>query len=173
MTFNPEISWVQHAKSVEAKTIHLQDVLRDIQGGRYKTEVEKIRNSLNSGTNVAAELKKRLPGIMFSGLFSKRSAEGLKAKSGLICADLDKVENIEAVRVKIQRDPHALAVFVSPSGTGLKVLLRIDPERSHLESFTATERYFLKTFGLELDKFCKDVCRLCFVSYDPKLFSKS
>jgi hypothetical protein len=33
MTFNPEISWVQHAKSVDAKTIHLQDVLRDIQGG--------------------------------------------------------------------------------------------------------------------------------------------
>ena len=170
MTFNPEISWVQHAKSVDTKTIHLQDVLRDIQGGRYKAEVEKIRNSLNSATNEAAELKERLPGIMFSGLFSKRSAKGLKAKSGLICADLDKVENIEAVRVKIQRDPHTLAVFVSPSGTGLKVLLRIDPEREHLESFTATERYFLKTFEVKIDPFCKDVCRLCFVSYDPKLF---
>ena len=89
MTFNPEISWVQHAKSVDTKNIHLQDVLRDIQGGRYKAEVEKIRNSLNSATNEAAELKERLPGIMFSGLFSKRSAKGLKAKSGLICADLD------------------------------------------------------------------------------------
>ena len=170
MTFNPEISWVQQAKSVDVKTIHLQDVLGDIQGGRYKAEIEKIRNSLNSATNEAAELKERLPGIMFSGLFSKRSAKGLKAKSGLICADLDKVENIEAVRVKIQRDPHTLAVFVSPSGTGLKVLLRIDPEREHLESFTATERYFLKTFGVKIDKACKDVCRLCFVSYDPKLF---
>ena len=129
MTFNPEISWVQHAKSVDVKTIHLQDVLRDIQGGSYKAEIEKIRNSLNSGTNEAAELKERLPGIMFSGLFSKRNAKGLKAKSGLICADLDKVENIEAVRVKIQRDPHTLADFVSPSGTRLKVLLRIDTER--------------------------------------------
>ena len=170
MTFNPEISWVQHAKSVGVKTIHLQDVLGDIQGGRYKAEIEKIRNRLNFITNEAAELKESLPGIMFSGLFSKRSAKGLKAKSGLICADLDKVENVEAVRVKIQRDPHTLAVFVSPSGTGLKVLLRIDPEREPLESFTATERYFLKTFGETIDPTCKDVCRLCFVSYDPNLF---
>ena len=66
MTFNPEISWVQHAKSVGVKTIHLQDVLGDIQGGRYKAEIEKIRNRLNFITNEAAELKESLPGIMFS-----------------------------------------------------------------------------------------------------------
>lgn len=94
MTINPEISWVQHARTPDVKTIHLQDVLGDIQGGQYKAEVEKIRNSLNSETNEAAELKKKLPGIMFSGLFSKRNAKGLKANSGSDFHDLPRLREI-------------------------------------------------------------------------------
>jgi hypothetical protein len=40
----------------------------------------------------------------------------------------------------------------------------------HMASFHAVERHVYELTGIKIDQACKDVSRLCFVSYDPELW---
>jgi hypothetical protein len=103
-----------------------------------------------------------------SGIFDKMGNGGLLERTGLICADLDDLgDALPGYREHIESDQRTLACFLSPSGTGLKVVLRLDLDRSHEDGFRAMRRHFLENFGLEVDEACKNVGRACFVSYDP------
>lgn len=165
------VSVVRAAHETTTFEESFRSILSDISGGRWQREVDIVRTAYAVGGKDAADKPKRaLPGILFSGTFSKRSASALLAHSGLICADLDHLADLEAYRDHIIADPHVLACFRSPTGTGLKVVFRCDPEKPHIESFNAVEHYVLSAFGLEVDQACKDVSRLCFVSYDPEAF---
>jgi hypothetical protein len=115
------------------------------------------------------QLKKGLSYFLFSGTFAKREAKGLIEHSGLICLDFDHVEQMDALRVQLQTDPHIVALFISPSGDGIKVLIPIQGSQ-HKESFLALETYFKDTYKLQVDKSGKDVSRACFVSYDDNLY---
>jgi hypothetical protein len=75
-----------------------------------------------------------------------------------------------SIRDKVKRDPHVTFGFVSPSGDGLKLGLRIDGSW-HAESFVAAHKYFRDTYRVEIDKRVKDRLRLCFVSHDPDLWT--
>ena len=85
--------------------------------------------------------------------------------------DLDKCASPAALRAKLAADEHIQAAFVSPTGRGIKALVRIQADAScHLASFRGARKYFAQSFGLAVDEACKDVSRLCFASYDPDLF---
>lgn len=165
------ISVVNHYKSPPQQAL-FRDIVEFIANGEWRPAIEKIRAAHAAhGKPGSDPLKKELPGILFSGTFSYRSADKLLAPSGLICADLDHLDDkLESVRDIIVADPHTLAAFISPTGTGLKVVFRVDPAKPHLESYRAAEQYVRETFGLNIDSACSDVSRLCFVSYDPDAF---
>src|SRR5439155_5005052 len=40
----------------------------------------------------------------------------------------------------------------------------------HLASFRAVEAHVMELTGVQIDQACKDVARLCFVSYDPDAY---
>jgi len=144
--------------------------LSDSAAAKKAAAAEKAADAKKAALD---KLKKKLPAALFSGTFTTRSIAGLAKHSGLICCDLDKLgDSLTAVRGMIEADPHTLAALLSPSGTGLKVILRCDPLRPHLESFNAARRHFRERFGLEIDGACSDVARLCFVSFDPDLFAR-
>lgn len=177
--FDPEVSMVINAKGTRTTTTSLRQVLADIRSSKYQRCVQKVRDTHSAiGKEVANELKKELPGVLFSGTFFRRATKDLKEHSGVICADIDAKENpalaqaIGPSRAIVAEDPHTLAVFLSPSGTGLKVLCRCDPKRPHIDSFRAAQSHFREKFGLTIDEDCKDVSRLCFVSHDPDLFAR-
>jgi hypothetical protein len=56
-------------------------------------------------------------------------------------------------------------VFISPSGNGLKVLVKIpaDPE-NHTNYFNSLEKHFNSPY---FDKTSKNLSRVCYESYDP------
>ena len=114
--------------------------------------------------------KKNLPAFTTSGKFSKRNANGLLDHSGIIQIDIDKVENPAELRDKLIQDKHICAAFISPSGKGVKCLLLTlaDPTK-HKAAFNTAENYLKDHYNVEIDKACKDVSRLCFVSYDADL----
>lgn len=164
---------VRHAEDAEPTEVSFRAVIAGIREGRWRGQVEKVRAAWESGDKKAtALLKKQLPAGLFSGTFPYRSADKLKDHTGTICVDLDQLENVEGTRDLIVADPHTLACFVSPTGTGLKVIFKVEPApaRPHHESYLAAEAYVRGRFGLEIDTACKDVSRLCFVSYDPDAF---
>jgi hypothetical protein len=117
--------------------------------------------------------KTRLPVLYFTGLFSDQTNKGLIKPSGLLIADFDKYESTEALqadRQRIEADPHVLACFVSPSGKGLKVLVRIpatDNNAEYNKLFNAVGKHFNNP---KFDNNNKGIARACFYSHDPQIF---
>lgn len=139
-----------------------------VGAGRTAEIVNQIRILPKDKGN---ELKKDLSGVCFNGTFKVRSKSGLIAHSGLIVLDLDNFETQEdAVIFKnsIVSDNFIFAAWISPSGKGVKILVRIpqDP-KNHKKYFDALKKYFNSPYW---DDSGSDVSRFCFESYDPTIY---
>lgn len=145
---------------------HVADLIR---GEKYKIEIEKIRSC--SDKKERDELKRELlPLVCFSGTFETRSSKGLKKHSGLICLDFDGVpdEEIIPLKDKLAEDPHTHMLFISPSGNGLKQVVKIpNSARDHKKYFKALIEHFDTPY---IDKGTSDITRGCNLSYDPDLY---
>jgi DNA-binding transcriptional MerR regulator len=144
-------------------------VLGRIKDGASKDLVTRIRKENDKASR--NEMKKELPAVCFSGVFNKRNDSAIQKHSGLICLDFDgyaTTKDMKAERKRIEKDRHAYSVFTSPSGNGLKVLIKIpqDPD-NHTSYFNALEKHFNSE---HFDKTCKNVSRVCYESYDPLLY---
>lgn len=132
-----------------------------------KKQIEQLRNTADAAKR--DELKKKLPAVTWSGTFKKRQAKELIAYTGLICLDIDKLEPsvLKLVKKRLNADAHTFLLFTSPSGNGLKVIFyhTYGPEK-HLELFLQMQEYVETMYGVEVDEKCKDINRLCFLSYD-------
>lgn len=143
---------------------HINDILNRIKTGASLDKVNQYR------ITGKAELKKKLPSIMFSGQFSKRNAESIIKHSGFICLDFDKFPDSETLtfwKDTLEGDNYTYCVFLSPSGYGLKCVVKIPPIiKNHRAYFDALHEYYQCEY---FDTKCSDVCRICFESYDPYL----
>lgn len=141
--------------------------------GHIKTPKESslaIINRIRSGEATKDE-KKRLPIICFSGVFSSRDDSSLTEHSGLMVIDFDKINAEEAKRI-LSLDKHTLICFTSPSGNGLKLVVRITNPERHRDHYRSIIRYYDANYGLEVDPTGINVSRACFVSYDENLVYK-
>lgn len=147
------------------ETIVIDQFLAYIKEGRWKDKVMEIRETQDP------ELKKKMPIATISGRFSERNKEKLLEHSGFICIDIDNIEPDQMVSVanKIWGDVYTYASFKSIRGNGLAVLVKIDPAK-HEDAFEGLERYYAQTYGISIDRSCKDVSRARFISYDPHLY---
>jgi hypothetical protein len=99
--------------------------------------------------------------------------EYLAEYSNLIILDIDKLsaDDLKTASNLANQDEFTYASFISPSGNGLKILVKIDtPKTEHKESFLAVQDHYEKLLNLEIDKSGKDITRLCFYSFDPNLY---
>lgn len=165
------VSMTESATATACTRINVADVLTRIRSGVYQARVQQVRSALaTSGKDAANEIKRTLPGVLFSGEFTARRKSGLVQHSGLIGADFDQVPNPVALRGQLATDAHCVAAFLSPSGEGVKALFVVDATRPHAESWRAVKAHCQSVHGVEIDRACKDVSRLCFVSFDPNMY---
>lgn len=142
--------------------VTLEKSLNRIKIGKSKETCEAVRNG-NS------KIKSSLPSILFSGEFSERKKLGLKKHSGLMVVDFDKVENPTTFKNELKTNEHFVALFISPSGNGVKGLIKIPvcTSKEHELYFKA----FQDKFNLKYwDKSGSNVDRVCFESYDPGIY---
>lgn len=151
---------------------NVTEVLDRIKRGVNKNLIDQIRNESNKEKRNT--LKKNLLWICFSGKFKTRHNDDLLKHSGLMCLDFDNFPNTQTLftwKGKLKSDVHTYAVFVSPSGNGLKVLFRV-PEcqtnEEHNLRFDAIAEYWKHC--IYFDKNVKGVSRVCYESYDNNLF---
>jgi hypothetical protein len=152
--------------------VDLVEVLNWIREGVYQKEIEMIQGAVVRGEKKRVDrLKKQLPAVTFSAQFEGgRKAEFLKAYHQIIVLDLDKVE-VEKLNRKVRQDEHAMACFCSPSGQGLKILVRIDSEQElHEYAFKQVATYYERLLKVDIDRSGKDVTRLCFLSWDESCY---
>ena len=145
-------------------------VFDQIRSGKVKDLVNKIRTESNKDER--NKLKLLLPAICFSGEFATRNKAGLTKHSGLICLDFDNFKSISQLneyRNTIQASEYTYACFLSPSGNGLKVIIKIPECNSddHVYYFVSLSDFFNIEY---LDAAAKDVARVCYASYDPDIY---
>lgn len=167
------VSMVANATTTNTKDTTIGKVLDAIRDGKWKARIEHIRGTPDKDTRT--ELKKKLPGIMPSGTFSQRNNDSLVKHVGLLGLDFDDLDaGLPAARTKIEADPHTAACFLSPSGNGLKVLVLVPPaadNSEHGKRWAIAAQHYAQ-LGLVADPQRKDISGLCFVSFDPDLFTR-
>jgi len=117
------------------------------------------------------EAKKKLPVVLFSGEFSSRKDEALFEHSGLVVLDFDHVD-VDKTKQALATDDFVLACWTSPSGDGIKAVVKITNPERHRDHFRSLIAYFDKQYGLQVDETGINESRACFESYDPDIVIK-
>ena len=158
---------------VEHKSIPV--ILDEIRTGKYKPGIIYLRKSLaENKTEAYNKAKKSLPAFTPSGKFiGGRKLEFLAEYSNCIILDIDKLTIAELQNAKnlAAQSEFTYACFISPSGNGLKILVKINSDKAnHKEAFLLVQAHYENILKLEIDKSGKDVTRLCFYSWDENLY---
>jgi len=170
---SPIVSMSPNALSKEVADVGVEKVLEAIRSGKYADQIEAVRVVYQEeGKKAARPLKANLPAILFSGRFKQREDSGIRQHSGILVADLDELDcPIPELRATLKEDPHVIFVFLSPTGSGLKVGFKVpaDADR-HAASFAAVDAHVKQEYGEDIDPACRNLSRLCFTSHDPDLY---
>jgi len=153
----------------------LTTVMEVIRNGRYKTQVEQLQILLLKGKQKEYKKKKKsLPAFTPSGRFlGGRKMEFLQEYSKLLILDIDKldVEKLNQVKKITISDKYTNVCFISPSGKGLKILVKVSSSiAKHKDAFETVKIYYESLLKTEIDPSGKDITRLCFFSYDKDLY---
>jgi energy-coupling factor transporter ATP-binding protein EcfA2 len=153
-------------RKVNPNYITIETALERIQSDRHKEIIIKIREGDKS-------LKKTLPGVCWSGKFGAERTDGsLEKHSGFIIADFDHVKDVDNTKDILALDDFIRAVWISPSGDGIKGLVKISNPERHRDHYRSLVKHFDRKYGLELDLTGINESRVCFESWDPKAIVK-
>jgi len=140
-------------------------------------ELSKTKELAKENKAEVSANKEYLAGARMSGTFvGGNHDEHLIAYSYRLVVDIDKrFEDLASLKAKIIQDEFVEAAFISVSGQGLAVVIKVSlkdqpTKELHYELYFAIEEYFFKKFGVEIDKSCKSLSRFRYVSYDPEIY---
>ncbi len=143
----------------KAHTEHLRTIKDNKARSRYKTE--------------------NLDYITPGGIFSSRKESDLIEPSGYMVIDFDHIPNAAGLVKRLALDDNfeTVLAFRSPSGDGVKWIVALPnitkPDGTPItygEYFTILSNYSRQAYGIEADPSGKDICRACFLPYDPDAF---
>ncbi|MBE6269584.1 MAG: hypothetical protein E7101_01355 [Prevotella ruminicola] len=114
----------------------------------------------------------------FSGEFSYRNAKSLVSRSPYLVIDIDDLASESDARQLIQRFVgdtflETELCFVSPKGCGVKWIFTLPQQWLSLtvkQQFEAARMHIIFHYGVEVDVSGSDVCRACFLPYDPQCY---
>jgi len=155
--------------------VRLGDALDAITHGTYAAAIEQVRHVFTThGEDAYKKAKERLPQWTFAGTFAPtRAKEHLVRASGICHADIDHLTDLDATKHRVMADPCVIYCFTSPRGDGLKYGVRIasvDSDEAYKHAWAALAATHQSAYGVTWDRSGKDVCRLCFVSWDPDCY---
>jgi len=150
--------------SKEPFYVSVEEALNRIKTGKSEKTVNEIRNTIDK--DKANKLKLNLPSVCFSGKFGNdRTDNQLIQHSGFIVLDFDDIFEIREKQTEIISQDFVYACWVSPSGKGLKALVKIASPKKHREHFQALQDVFP-----EIDRSGINVSRVCYESFDPEIY---
>jgi hypothetical protein len=166
------ISFYTNAQQKTGSVTTVQQVIKMIRGEDLQVVTTQYR-TLEDGPDKDDYKKTRFPAVTWSGIFKKRKGEEILTHSGLMCLDIDKltIDQHNAFKKLLSDDDHTFILFTSPSGIGLKWVIKIDNDAAnHLHNFKALEVYAKQEYGVTIDTKCKDTTRLCFLCRDSSVY---
>ena len=124
--------------------------------------------------------KERFPAIIPAAFFDGRgrSAQHLTELSGLVPIDLDHLDDaaVERNLAELRRLGCCVLCYVSPSGSGIKAVIAVDPVPEDLAEYgvcwQVTGEWLASCLSGSpvVDPSGKDATKLCFLSHDPEAY---
>ncbi|CAH8283117.1 VirE-like protein [Mariniflexile fucanivorans] len=153
----------------------LIEILQEIKSDKYQSDINSIRYAIHKGDEkVADEIKSGLLAFTMSGTFGKsRTKANIKSYSQIIGLDFDHIPVTELnTMVTLVNDcKYTFASFISPSGEGIKVFIKINSNAAqHTTAYNQVANFYKNLSGYDFDPKCIDITRLCFVSFDPETY---
>lgn len=147
------------------------DRIRNPESG-HAALIERARQAATK--DECDRLKEQLPAVSFAAdLHHRRGGTPLEDRiadwSGVAALDIDGVADPASTRDALRGDPFVAAAFVSPSGSGVKVLVRVADPNRFADCWRAASLYFSTCHGLAIDPAPKHPVSLCYLSTDPDL----
>ena len=175
------LSVYRNSNDTHGSTVTLEAAIERIHDGKHGLD-EKTRYCHATATTDPKAYKiykeTSLPAVTFSGTFpkGKRKAQHLIDHSSLITIDIDGLlpSQIPDLLAELAQMQHVVLAFISPSGLGIKVIVRVDPipanDLEHKGAYQACLDFFeslAEEYQFEVDTTGKDCSRLCYLSHDP------
>jgi len=173
---NAQVTIFSNLKDIASPhVISLEKALERIESGVSMEKVRKVRQAKDKKEKT--EAKANLPCIMFSGVFDTplknkhgnttyREKDCLTKHNGIVVLDYDNVPP-ETIMEELCADNYVLAAWVSPSGNGVKALVRIEDVDRHEAHYNAVIAHFSR-YG-EVDKSNRNVNRITYESWDAEI----
>jgi len=175
--FKQKVSLFKNTFDQKPIIVELEAILKKIRRSSDLQHLCVSLRKLNDSEDKQVFKQRNITAITVSGIFRNGHAQlNFSQHSGLIQIDFDEQDfpsslNLKNIRELLQSDPYTFVGFTSPSGTGYKLFVRIEPDPDkHIFNFKALETYYKDKYGLIVDPSCKDLGRLCFLSYDPFIY---
>lgn len=154
--------------TLPAKRMSVDYALRLIQEGRYREYADKVRNAKTREEIDWAKFD--APGFSFSGIFERRGKKRLIRHSGIMAIDIDHLDgDVLSEKGRLMKNPYVYSVFLSISGKGLKVLVKV-PDGLDAERHKLYYRAIAEDFGVDEDRRAQDIARYTNITYDPDLY---
>lgn len=156
-----------------------QDIFKYLVSDYAKANTERLRTIKDSHERSrfkAANFDYITPG----GIFRSRKESDLIQASGYMVIDFDHIPDPDDLVLLLAHEDNfeTVLAFRSPSGDGVKWIVALPvgitkPDGSPVtygEFFTILSNYVRRAYGYEADPSGKDICRACFLPYDPDAF---
>ncbi len=169
----------------------LLDFMESIRNGRWKEEVQKVRDVMEQfdrNSEEHSEAKKCIPAVTLSvQCNSRESSLNIEDKfenyNCLLQFDGDfheKPDEINEKKKLLANDEHFVFVSISPSGDGIKGAIayqlpdhiKITPDNLsdvHTKAFQEIDNYLFANYGFRNDPYVKDPFRMCFATWDEDI----
>jgi len=178
LLYMEKINSYRNAINTEGGTTTVSTFLESIKNEKFKDKIEYLRSLKNKDDK--RRYKTSLPCVTISGLFSERKENCVIKYTYLICLDFDDIADTKYTRQLLQSDVYSYCVSLSASGNGFFVIVKLESEGAvlctpdeirqyHTEQFHKLQIYYKDKYDLAIDKSCKNLSRLRFVSSDKDI----
>lgn len=159
-----------HQSKMSTSTFN--DVINSIKNDMsLKLKVEAIRSC--DDKDKKKKLKEELPYFILGQFEDNVRGNNNLISTNFMILDHLNTEQMKEVKNKLQNDDNVLSCFLSPSGTGYKVIYNFVEAITKSNHFTKNYNYYAEQFeeeyGITTDN-TKDAARACFFSCDPDLY---
>ena len=165
--FLPPISNV-----LPSEELLLQEVHQRITGDNF-AEVTRTLRTLKDPKKKSSYKAAHFAYVTFAGRFARRQDSALLQSSLLMAFDFDHLKDLPRVKEQLLnlRFFDTELLFTSPSGDGLKWIIRFDRnDISYEDYFLSVAHYLYHTLKIRVDKSGKDLSRACFLPHDPEAY---
>ena len=158
------------------ETKELIDVIRNDRFFR-NVNIKLLQELLRKETDIEAKemIKKKFISVIFSGRYSDNiRIENTQGHNDLFVFDFDSLTELDINQLieNAQNWKPCLAIFRSPSGNGVKLVLKTNGAtiRNHLAVWLSlVEQMKLHLGDFKVDQSGKNINRLCFIPFDPEV----